>query len=163
MSEQTDADKLRQQSLDDATTFIIMKASRLPNGSGFGYCGPTCTTASVQPGKQYDTVEDAEYDAALLSAKNPAGFSVWGATFDAYAEYPETLLGLPVRYVNRDEFSKVSNVEWTVSEPLKIQVRFEYAIESERLAMNVLSKIETEPSIEFIVIEGMKYIRESND
>ena len=52
-----------------------MKNSRSYLG-GVGYAGPTCAQAGVTPGKIYDTEQEAQIDADLLSFFNPIGFYV---------------------------------------------------------------------------------------
>lgn len=56
--------------------YIIMKKSRYtPNPTAeWGYRGPTCKAAGVEPGKVYETIEEAQQDADTLGKFNPVGF-----------------------------------------------------------------------------------------
>lgn len=153
MSNQTGADELRLKSLKNAAAFIIMKASRLPTGYGGGYSGPACSDANIQPGMIYTTLKAAQHDAKLLSAKNPAGFEVWGAGFNGHAIHVEL-----------SEFSKVSNAPLLifVFDPFYIHVRLEYEIGSTRSWMQILPHIEADIPIEFVLINGVKYKPENS-
>lgn len=55
------------------SVYFITKASRLGDHP---YYGPTCEAAGVEPAKWYESREEAEKDAAKLSACNPVGFVV---------------------------------------------------------------------------------------
>ena len=54
--------------------FSIHKSTRFP---AWPYCGPACEATGVEPGKIYNSREEAEQDAARLTAHNPVGFSVF--------------------------------------------------------------------------------------
>ncbi len=53
--------------------FFIHKSSRMAKSP---YAGPTCERAGITPGKEYDSEEEAQIDAAKLSEMNPVGFVV---------------------------------------------------------------------------------------
>lgn len=60
------------------TKYIIMKSSRAFDNptAPWAYRGPTCAAARVEPGKIYDSKEEAETDADKLTKHNPVGFVV---------------------------------------------------------------------------------------
>ena len=62
-------------------TYFIRKSTR---ASTSPYSGPTCATAGVTPGLHYESLEDAERDAAALSKCNPVGFDVVQTGKDMY-------------------------------------------------------------------------------
>lgn len=53
--------------------YFIHKSSRY---TSTGYRGPACEHAGVEPGKLYDSEEEAKIDAKKLSNVNPVGFTV---------------------------------------------------------------------------------------
>jgi hypothetical protein len=58
--------------------YIIMKDTRAierPTAS-WAYSGPACTRAEVEPGKVYDSEDEAKRDADALTECNPVGFVV---------------------------------------------------------------------------------------
>jgi hypothetical protein len=61
--------------------YVIIKSSRLPSHDG--YSGPSCERAGVEPGRVYDTLEEANVDVEKLRAVNSVGFVVWLPRTDA--------------------------------------------------------------------------------
>ncbi len=55
--------------------YVIIKSSRLYLG-GPGYSGPACLEANIEPGKIYESFEEASKDAKLLTKFNSIGFTV---------------------------------------------------------------------------------------
>lgn len=76
---------------------------------------------------------------------------------------PETLLGLPIKYVDRDKFSKVQNAPLYISDEVNLKAQFKYEVGSDRLWMQILPNIETDMPIEFVLINGVKYKLEKSD
>lgn len=56
--------------------FIIIKNLRYYEKIRYGYTGPSCLIAKVQPGKVYNSEKEASLDAEKLSKVNPIGFKV---------------------------------------------------------------------------------------
>lgn len=58
--------------------YIIQKSTRAVDNPTprDAYSGPACEDARVEPGKVYDTFEDANIDCIKLGKVNPVGFVV---------------------------------------------------------------------------------------
>lgn len=63
-------------------SYHIVKSTRLYDN--YGYDGPTCDTAGIEPGKTYSDEIDAVTDAKMLARWNPVGFSVVDAVSGVY-------------------------------------------------------------------------------
>jgi hypothetical protein len=62
---------------DGTIKWHIYKSCRLY--VGFGYSGPSCQAAGVEPGKTYDSYVEADADRNKLNQVNPVGFLIAAA------------------------------------------------------------------------------------